>query len=60
MNQLPVYTPGCNFLLVCNFYSVKNHKIVNNSATIEARVEISTDLKSLEFDEEIGACLTKF
>ncbi len=32
-----------------NFYLVKNHKIANNSATIEAREKISTCLESLEF-----------
>jgi len=28
--------------MFCNFYLVKNHKIVNNSATTEAREKIST------------------
>jgi hypothetical protein len=28
---------------------VKNHKIVNNAATTEAREKISTDMESLEF-----------
>jgi hypothetical protein len=32
-----------------NFYLVKNNKIANNSATIEAREKISTYLESLEF-----------
>jgi hypothetical protein len=31
----------------CSFYLVKNHKIANNSATIEAREKISTYLESL-------------
>ena len=35
--------------MVCNFYLVKNHKIANNSTTIEAREKISTYLESLEF-----------
>jgi hypothetical protein len=34
--------------MVCNFYLVKIHKIVNNSATTEAREKISTYLESLE------------
>jgi hypothetical protein len=34
--------------LFCNFYLVKNHKHVYNSATTEAR-KISTDLESLKF-----------
>jgi hypothetical protein len=33
--------------MFCNFYIVKNHKIANNSATIEAREKISTYLESL-------------
>jgi hypothetical protein len=35
--------------MLCNFYSAKNHKIANNSATTKARKKISTDLESLEF-----------
>jgi hypothetical protein len=35
--------------MFCNFYVVKNHKIVNNAATAEAREKISTYLESLEF-----------
>ncbi len=34
--------------MLCNFYSVKSHKIANNSATTEARAKISTDLEALE------------
>ncbi len=33
----------------CNFYLVKSHKIVSNSATTKSRVKISTDLESFEF-----------
>ncbi len=35
--------------LFCNFYSVKNHKIVNNAANTEAREKISRRLEFLEF-----------
>jgi hypothetical protein len=35
--------------MFCKFYIVKNHKIVNNTTTVKARVKISTDLESLEF-----------
>ena len=35
--------------MFCNFYSVKNNKIANNSATTLAGEKISTYLKSLEF-----------
>ncbi len=34
--------------MFCYFYSVKNHKIANNSATTEATEKISTYLESLE------------
>ncbi len=33
--------------MFCNFYVVKNHKIVNNSSTAEAREKMSTYLESL-------------
>jgi hypothetical protein len=46
--------------MFCNFYLVKSHKVVNNSATIEAREKINTDLKSLEFQKFLGISLTKF
>jgi hypothetical protein len=46
--------------MFCNFYSVKNHKIAENSASIEAKEKISTDLESLEFYNFFDACLTKF
>ncbi len=60
---------SCHFLLpggsivpdmFCNFYFAKNYKIVNNSATTEAREEISTYLKTLEFLWFFDVCLTKF
>jgi hypothetical protein len=35
--------------MFCNSYLVKNHKIVKNSTTSEAREKISTDLESSEF-----------
>jgi hypothetical protein len=34
-------------VIYCKFYLVKNDKIANNSATTEAREEISTYLESL-------------
>jgi hypothetical protein len=40
--------------LICNFYLVKNCKIVQNLTTTQAREQIST---SLEF---LNVCLTKF
>jgi hypothetical protein len=45
--------------IFCNFYFVKNHKIANNSATTEARENISADLESSEF-KKIGVHLSKF
>jgi hypothetical protein len=45
--------------MFCNFYLVKNHKIVKNSTITKAREKISTDLESLEF-KTIEVCLTKF
>ncbi len=42
------------------FYILKNHKIVNNSATTEAREEISTYLETLNFYKFLDTCLTKF
>ncbi len=35
--------------MFCNFYSAKNHKIANNSATSEAREKIRTYLEFIEF-----------
>jgi hypothetical protein len=46
--------------ILCNFYLVKNNKIVNSSATTEAREKISAYLESLEFQKFFDACLTKF
>ncbi len=46
--------------MFCTFYLVKNHKIVSNSATTEAREKISTYLESLEFKKFLGVCFTKF
>ncbi len=43
-----------------NFYLVKSHIIVSNSATTEAREKISTDLKSLPFKKFFDVRLTKF
>ncbi len=39
--------------MFCNFYLLKNTKIGNNSAMIEAREKIRTDLESLEFCRNI-------
>jgi hypothetical protein len=35
--------------MFCNFYLVKSHKIVNNSATKKVREKIRKYLESLEF-----------
>ena len=43
-----------------NFYSVKNHKIANNSTTAKAREKISTNLELFKFWIKIYVCLTKF
>jgi hypothetical protein len=43
-NQIAACVPD----MFRNFYLVKNHKIVNNSATTEAREKISKGLESLE------------
>jgi hypothetical protein len=42
-----------------NFYSVKNHKIVNNSPTTEAREKLPTDLESSELLKLFDLRLTK-
>jgi hypothetical protein len=39
--------------MFCDFYLVKNHKIVNNFTTTEAKEKISTDLESLEFLKKV-------
>jgi hypothetical protein len=39
---------------------MKNYKAANNSATTEARENISRDLESLVFHKNLDACLTKF
>jgi hypothetical protein len=46
--------------MFCNFYLVKNHKIVKNSTTAKAREKISTDLESLELLQFFDVCLTKY
>jgi hypothetical protein len=45
--------------MFCNFYLVKNHKAVNNSATTEAREKLSTDLQSSECWETFDAYFLK-
>jgi hypothetical protein len=35
--------------MCCNFYLMKNHKIVKTSMATKAREKISTDIESLEF-----------
>ncbi len=42
--------------MVRKFYFVKNFKIVNNSATAEAREKIGTDLESLNFNDVGFSC----
>ncbi len=42
-----------------NFYLVKNHKIVKNSATTKAGEKISTDLELLGCFKFLDVCLTK-
>jgi hypothetical protein len=39
-------------VMFCNFYLVKNHKIVNNSKFTKARENICTYLESLNFRGE--------
>ncbi len=46
--------------MFCNFYFVKNDKIVYNSTAIKAREKISKDVESLESQEFFHICLTKF
>jgi hypothetical protein len=38
----------CSVQMFCNFYSTKNPKILNTSATTDASKKLSADLKSLE------------
>ncbi len=52
-HQVAAWVPD----MFCNFYSVKSHKIANNSAMTEGKVKMSTDLESLEY---FMMCLTKF
>jgi hypothetical protein len=35
--------------MFCNFYFVKNYKLVNNSTTTKAGEKMSTDLEFVEF-----------
>jgi hypothetical protein len=37
----------------------ENSKFVNNSATIQARCKLSTDLETLDYKEIFDACWTK-
>ncbi len=46
--------------MFCNFYLLKNHKTVNNSATTEARAKICTYFEFLEFQNFFDVCLTKY
>ncbi len=39
-------------VIFCNFYFVKNHKIVNDSKITKARENTSADLESREFLEK--------
>jgi hypothetical protein len=43
----------------CYFYKVKNHKSANDSATTEAREQISADLETSEFKEYFDEGLSK-
>jgi hypothetical protein len=43
----------------CNFYLMKNHKIVKNSTTTKAKEKISTVSESLEF-KFFDVCLTRY
>jgi hypothetical protein len=45
--------------MICNFYQVKNHKLINNATTSKAIEKITTDLESIYFYNFFGACLTK-
>ncbi len=53
-HQVAAWVPD----MFCNFYFVKNHKIVKNSRTTKARVKISTDLESFKF-YNFYACIIK-
>jgi hypothetical protein len=46
--------------MFCNFYFVKNHKIVYNLTATKAREKLSKDVESLESQEFFHKCLTKF
>jgi hypothetical protein len=50
------WVPG----MFCNFYLMKNHKIVYNSTMTAAIGKICTDLEFLEFKKIIDVGLTKF
>jgi hypothetical protein len=45
--------------MLCIFYSVKNHKIANNSAITQATEKISTDQGYIEFYEKFYISWTK-
>ncbi len=55
-HQLAAFFP----YMFSNFYSVKNHKIANNSTTTKAIEKISTDFESLELWIFFDVFLTKF
>jgi len=46
--------------MFCNFYLVKNHKTVNNSATTEARAKICTYWNTWNFRNFFYVCLTNY
>jgi hypothetical protein len=65
MNQLLVVVSDarCQYgsqICFCNFYLMKNHKIVYNSSATEAKENISTDSESLEFWKTFDVGLSNF
>ena len=44
---------------IVTLYVSENSKFVNNSATIQARCKLSTDLENLDYKEIFDACWTK-
>ncbi len=47
-------------VMFCNFYSIKNHRIVYDSATSEGREKVGADLESLKFKKIFDVFLIRF
>ncbi len=57
---MPVSAARWPQICFATFIWQKNHEIVNNTATTEAKEKINTCMESLEFQKFCDVCLTKF